>query len=95
VCVCVCVWLKPVVVKICKFYFNVKRLYVTLITGMPTGGYMVKKHLVLLMRRALIVMLYWHQTGAKLVVYHDRCEWLNVSSGTGSPGLSGTKSREL
>jgi len=20
---------------------------------------------------------------------HDRCEWVNVSSGTGSPGLSG------
>jgi len=26
---------------------------------------------------------------------HDRCEWVNVSSGTGSPGLSQTKSREL
>jgi len=23
---------------------------------------------------------------------HDRCEWVNVSSGTGSPGLSRTKS---
>jgi len=22
---------------------------------------------------------------------HDRCEWVNVSSGTGSPGLSQTK----
>jgi len=22
---------------------------------------------------------------------HDRCEWMNVSSGTGSPGLSRTK----
>ena len=26
---------------------------------------------------------------------HDRCEWVNVSTGTGSPGLSRTKSREL
>jgi len=25
---------------------------------------------------------------------HDRCEWVNVSSGTCSPGLSRTKSRE-
>jgi len=25
---------------------------------------------------------------------HDRCEWVNVSFGTGSPGLSQTKSRE-
>jgi len=25
---------------------------------------------------------------------HDRCEWVNVSSGTGSPGLSRTKSTE-
>jgi len=25
---------------------------------------------------------------------HDGCEWVNVSSGTGSPGLSRTKSRE-
>jgi len=25
---------------------------------------------------------------------HDRCEWVNVSSGTGSPGLSWTKSIE-
>ena len=25
---------------------------------------------------------------------HDRCEWVNVSSGTGSPGLSRTKSIE-
>jgi len=24
---------------------------------------------------------------------HDRCEWVNVSSGTGSPWLSQTKSR--
>jgi len=23
---------------------------------------------------------------------HDECEWVNVSSGTGSPGLSRTKS---
>ena len=23
---------------------------------------------------------------------HDRCEWVNFSSGTGSPGLSRTKS---
>jgi len=25
---------------------------------------------------------------------HDRCEWVHVSSGTGSPGLSLSKSRE-
>ena len=25
---------------------------------------------------------------------HDECEWVNVSSGTGSPGLSQTKSTE-
>jgi len=25
---------------------------------------------------------------------HDGCEWVNVSSGTGSPGLSRTKSKE-
>ena len=25
---------------------------------------------------------------------HDECEWVNVSSGTGSPGLSQTPSRE-
>jgi len=25
---------------------------------------------------------------------HDECEWVNVSSGTGSPGLSRTKSKE-
>jgi len=25
---------------------------------------------------------------------HDRCEWVNVSSGTGLPELSRTKSRE-
>jgi len=25
---------------------------------------------------------------------HDGCEWVNVSSGTGSPGLSQTKSTE-
>ena len=25
---------------------------------------------------------------------HDKCEWMNVSSSTGSPGLSRTKSRE-
>jgi len=25
---------------------------------------------------------------------HDRCEWVNVSSGTGSPELSWTKSKE-
>jgi len=29
-----------------------------------------------------------------MIVEHDRCEWVNVSSGTGSPGLSRTKSRE-
>jgi len=26
---------------------------------------------------------------------HNRFEWVNVSSGTGSPGLSQTQSREL
>ena len=26
---------------------------------------------------------------------HDKCEWVNVSSGTGSPGLSQTESIEL
>jgi len=26
---------------------------------------------------------------------HDGCEWVNVSSGTGSPRLSRTKSKEL
>ena len=26
---------------------------------------------------------------------HDGCEWVNVSSGTGSPGLCRTKSKEL
>jgi len=25
---------------------------------------------------------------------HDRCEWVNVSSGTSSPGLSRTKSKQ-
>jgi len=25
---------------------------------------------------------------------HDRCEWVNVSSGTSSPGLCRTRSRE-
>jgi len=25
---------------------------------------------------------------------HNECEWVNVSSGTGSPGLSLTKSKE-
>jgi len=25
---------------------------------------------------------------------HDECQWVNVSSGTGSPGLSRTKSTE-
>ena len=25
---------------------------------------------------------------------HDKCEWVNVSSGTSSPGLSRTKSSE-
>jgi len=29
-----------------------------------------------------------------VIVDHDRCEWVNVSSGTGSPRLSQTKSRE-
>jgi len=28
-------------------------------------------------------------------IWDDRCEWVNVSSGTGSPRLSRTKSREL
>jgi len=26
---------------------------------------------------------------------HDRCEWVNISFDTSSPGLSQTKSREL
>jgi len=26
---------------------------------------------------------------------HDRCEWVNISSGTGSPRLSRTEFREL
>ena len=29
-----------------------------------------------------------------MVVNHDECEWVNVSSGSGSPGLSWTKSTE-
>jgi len=31
----------------------------------------------------------------RMIDDHDRCEWVNVSSGTASPGLSQTKSREL
>jgi len=27
----------------------------------------------------------------RMIDDHDRCEWVNVSSGTGSPGLSQTK----
>jgi len=34
-------------------------------------------------------------TGRTSVDNHDRCEWVNVSSGSGSTGLSQTKSREL
>jgi len=30
-----------------------------------------------------------------MIDYHDECEWVNVSFGTGSPGLSQTKSKEL
>ena len=30
----------------------------------------------------------------RMIGDHDRCQWVNVSSGTGSPGLSQTKSRE-
>jgi len=30
-----------------------------------------------------------------MIADHDKSEWANVSSGTGSPGLSRTKSREL
>ena len=29
------------------------------------------------------------------MIDHDECEWVNVSSSTGSPGLSRTKSTEL
>ena len=29
-----------------------------------------------------------------MIYDHDRCEWVNVSSGTGSPELFKTKSRE-
>ena len=29
-----------------------------------------------------------------MIVDHDECEWVNVSSGTGSPGLSRTNSTE-
>jgi len=29
-----------------------------------------------------------------MIDVHDRCEWVNVSSGTGSPRLFRTKSRE-
>jgi len=29
-----------------------------------------------------------------MIVDHDRCEWVNVSSGTSSPGFSWTKCRE-
>jgi len=31
----------------------------------------------------------------RMIDDQDRCEWVNVSSGTGSPRLSWTKSREL
>jgi len=30
----------------------------------------------------------------RMIDDHDECEWVNVSSGTGSPGLSQTKSTE-
>jgi len=30
----------------------------------------------------------------RMIDDHDRCEWVNDSSCTGSPGLSWTKSRE-
>jgi len=30
----------------------------------------------------------------RMIDNHDDCEWVNVSSGTGSPGLSRTKSKE-
>jgi len=30
-----------------------------------------------------------------MIVDHDECEWVNVSSGTGSPGLPRTKSRAI
>jgi len=30
-----------------------------------------------------------------MIANHDRCEWVNVPSGTGSPKLSQTKSRKL
>ena len=30
----------------------------------------------------------------RMIDDHNECEWVNVSSGTGSPGLSRTKSKE-
>jgi len=30
-----------------------------------------------------------------MIDHHGECEWVNVSSNTGSPGLSRTKSTEL
>ena len=30
----------------------------------------------------------------EMIDNHDECEWVNVSSGTGSPGLSRTKFKE-
>ena len=35
---------------------------------------------------------WWKQI--RMIDDHDRCVWVNVSSGTGSPGLSRTKYRE-
>ena len=34
------------------------------------------------------------RTQIGMVDDHDECEWVNVSSGTGSPRLSRTKSKE-
>ena len=39
----------------------------------------------------LIVVIVNHNM---MIDVHDRCEWVNVSSGTDSPGLSWTKSME-
>jgi len=36
----------------------------------------------------------WMKKVSRTIDDHDRCEWVNVSSGTGPRGLSRTKSRE-
>ena len=44
------------------------------------------------MVRSRIVSRWRKQIG--MIDDHDECEWVNVSSGTGSPGLSRTNSTE-